>query len=65
MAVQYARCYTYKTMTYELALFFLCLQTNVGYLIVAEFIVHEETAELCMRKQLKTLQVEALDVIKQ
>ena len=36
---------TYKTMKYELALFFLCVRTNVGYSVVAEFIVQEETAE--------------------
>ena len=36
---------TYKTMKYELALFFLCLRTNVGYSVVAEFIVQEESAE--------------------
>ena len=28
---------TYKTMKYELALFFLCVRTNVGYSVVAEF----------------------------
>ena len=36
---------TYKTMKYELALFFLRVRTNVGYSVVAEFIVQEESAE--------------------
>ena len=47
---------TYKTMKYELALFFLCVRTNVGYSVVAEFIVQEESAEKI---------AEALGVIKQ
>ena len=36
---------TYKTTCYELALFFLCVRTNVGYSVVAEFVVHSESAE--------------------
>ena len=47
---------TYKTMKYELALFFLCVRTNVGYSVVAEFILQEETAEKI---------AEALEIIKQ
>jgi len=43
-------------MKYELALFFLCVRTNVGYSVVAEFIVQEESAEKI---------AEALGVIKQ
>ena len=30
---------TYKTTQYELALFFLTVRTNVGYSVVAEFII--------------------------
>ena len=47
---------TYKTMKYELALFFLCGRTNVGYSVVAEFIVQEKSAEKI---------AEALGIIKQ
>ena len=36
---------TYKTTRYDLALFFICVRTNVGYTIVAEFITQSETAE--------------------
>ena len=36
---------TYKTTKYELALFFICVRTNVGYSVVAEFIVQSETTE--------------------
>ena len=36
---------TYKTTKYELALFFICVQTNVGYSVVAEFIIQSETTE--------------------
>ena len=36
---------TYKTTKYELALFFVCVQTNVGYSVVAEFTVQSETTE--------------------
>ena len=34
---------TYKTTRYELALFFICVRTNVGYSVVGEFIVQSET----------------------
>ena len=46
---------TYKTTKYALPLFFLCVQTNVGYLPVAEFIIYHETTEAIK---------EALDQIK-
>lgn len=36
---------TYKTTRYDLALFFICVRTNVGYSVVAEFITQAETAE--------------------
>ena len=36
---------TYKTTKYELALFFICVRTNVGYSVVAEFIIQSETTE--------------------
>ena len=36
---------TYKTTRYELALFFICVRTNVGYSVVAEFIVQSENTE--------------------
>ena len=36
---------TYKKMTYELALFFLCVWTSVGYSMVAVVIVQEESTE--------------------
>ena len=36
---------TYKTTKYELALFFVAVKTNVGYSVVAEFVVQSETAE--------------------
>ena len=35
---------TYKTTKYELPLFFLSVKTNVGYSVVAEFIIQSETA---------------------
>ena len=35
---------TYKTTRYDLALFFLCVRTNVGYSVVAEFVTQSETA---------------------
>lgn len=34
---------TYKTTKYELPLFFLSVKTNVGYSVVAEFIIQSET----------------------
>ena len=36
---------TYKTTHYDLALFFICVQTNVGYKVVGEFITQSETSE--------------------
>ena len=36
---------TYKTTKYEVALFFLSVKTNVGYVVVAEFVVSSELAE--------------------
>ena len=36
---------TYKTTKYELALFFICVRTNVGYFVVAEFIVQSKSAD--------------------
>jgi hypothetical protein len=36
---------TYKTTRYDLALFFLCVRTNVGYTVVAEFVIQSESAE--------------------
>lgn len=35
---------TYKTTRYTLPLFFLCVQTNVCYSVVAYFITEEETS---------------------
>ena len=35
---------TYKTTKYELPLFFLSVKTNVGYSVVAEFVIQSETA---------------------
>ena len=35
---------TYKTTQYDLALFFIAVRTNVGYIIVAEFVIQSETA---------------------
>ena len=38
---------TYKTTQYALPLFFLCVQTNVGYFVVASIVLeHEDTASL-------------------
>ena len=36
---------TYTTTKYDLALFFLCVHTNINYTVVAEFIVQSESAE--------------------
>ena len=35
---------TYKTMRFELPLFFVCVRTNVGYCVVADFVVQSECA---------------------
>ena len=47
---------TYKTTKYDLALFFLCVRTNVNYVVVAEFIVQSESANEI---------ADALNIIKQ
>ena len=36
---------TYKTTSYDLALFFICVRTNVGYSVVAEFVVQSKNKE--------------------
>ena len=36
---------TYKTTKYELALFVIAVKTNVGYSVVAEFVVQSEMSE--------------------
>ena len=36
---------TYKTTRYDIALFFICVKTNEGYTVVAEFVIQDETAE--------------------
>eukprot|EP00118_Oscarella_pearsei_P023912 m.292999 g.292999 ORF g.292999 m.292999 type:complete len:313 (+) comp40735_c0_seq11:897-1835(+) len=36
---------TYKTTKYDLALFFVCVKTNVNYMVVADFVVQSEAAE--------------------
>ena len=36
---------TYKTAKYELALFFIAVKINVGYSVVAEFVVQSEMSE--------------------
>ena len=36
---------TYKTTRYDLALFFICVRTNVGYSVVAEFVVQSKNKE--------------------
>jgi len=36
---------TYKTTKYELPLFFITVKANVGYSIVADFVVQAETIE--------------------
>ena len=36
---------TYKTTKYEMPLFFISVKTNVGYSIMADFVVQEEMIE--------------------
>ena len=36
---------TYKTTKYDLALFFICVKTNVNYMVVADYIVQYERVE--------------------
>ena len=50
MLCTYSNCVTlidatYKTMRYDLPLFFVCVRTNVGCCVVAEFVTQSETAE--------------------
>ena len=45
---------TYKTTKYELPLFFVSVKTNVGYSVVAEFIIQSETTPQIL-EALKTL----------
>ena len=46
---------TYKTCKLALPLFFLVMKTNVGYSVIAEFIIqHEDTTSI----------IEALDILK-
>lgn len=45
---------TYRTMKYELPLFFVCVRTNVGYSVVAQFIVQSESVE-CITEALSIL----------
>ena len=47
---------TYKTTRYDIALFFICVKTNIGYTVVAEFVIQEETVEKIQ---------EALEILKQ
>ena len=46
---------TYKVTKYNIPLFFVCVRTNVGYSVVAEFVVQQETSESIS---------EALDILK-
>lgn len=46
---------TYKTVKYNLPLYFICVLTSVGYYVVASFVIgHDTTKEIC----------DALDIIK-
>lgn len=47
---------TYKTTRYDIALFFICVKTNTGYTVVAEFVIQDETADKIQ---------EALEILKQ
>ena len=42
---------TYKTTKYDLPLFFVTVRTNVGYKVVAHFIVQSETTEHACTRQ--------------
>ena len=46
---------TYQTTKYDLALFFVCVWTKVGYIAVGKFITQSETAEQ-MQEALQILQ---------
>ena len=37
---------TYKTTKYDLALFFICVRTNVGYIVVAEFVTQQDAEHI-------------------
>ena len=44
---------TCKTTKYDLALFFLCVRTNVGYSVVSEFVTQSEKAsQICEALQI-------------
>ena len=45
---------TYKTTRYDLPLFFICVRTNNGYCVVAEFIVQSESAD-CIKEAISVL----------
>lgn len=45
---------TYKTTRYDLPLFFICVRTNSGYCVVAEFIVQSES-NVCIEEALRVL----------
>ena len=45
---------TYKTTRYDLPLFFICVHTNAGYCVVAEFIVQSES-NACIEEALRVL----------
>ena len=45
---------TYKTTLYDLALFFITVRTNAGYVVAAEFIIQTETSEQ-IKEALKVL----------
>ena len=36
---------TYKTTKYSLPLFFICVKTNVDYVVCAEFVLHKEDTD--------------------
>jgi len=46
---------TYKGTCYDLPLFFICVRTNTGYCVVAEFIVQSKSAE-CIQEAISVLQ---------
>ena len=40
---------TYKTSQYALPLFFVAVKTNMGYSVVAQFVVQSETREVIVK----------------
>ena len=51
MLCTYGNCVTlidapYKTVRYDLPLFFVCVRTNVGYCVAAEFVTQSEQQKL-------------------